>query len=218
MILLGIVGTPASGKSTVATRLQSKGASWINADLIARDVLTEPDVFRQLVDHFGNSIVASSGPAEIDRAALAKLVFGDSSEKKASLNFLESIVHPITRQRITDQIRIAASENSLVAILDIPLLFESRWDRSCDAIWCIDAPLETRINWASTRGWNADELARRESNQLPIAEKRRLSSQILVNDATLEDLHKLVDDLWMDVVTIGSVVSHPPDPGHCLGD
>lgn len=218
MILLGIVGTPASGKSTVAKHLQSKGARWINADLIARDVLTESDVFRQLVDHFGVSIVSQARPAQIDRAALAKFVFGSDANSKESLRYLESIVHPVTRLRITDQVRQAAAEKTSVAIMDIPLLFESKWDRSCDAIWCVDAPRQMRVLWAADRGWTADELQRRESNQLSIGEKRRLSSQLVDNHGTLPELVEKLDHLWLDLVTIRSAGGDPPDPGHCLSD
>ncbi|QDT09809.1 dephospho-CoA kinase [Planctomycetes bacterium K23_9] len=216
MILLGLVGTPASGKSTVATHLRSKGAFWINADLTAREVLTQSDVIEQLVKRFGDLILGDDGL--IDRARLAERVFGDEPEKNAALKFLESVVHPITRQRITDQIKVAADKQASVTILDIPLLFESHWDLSCDVIWCIDAPVESRIQWASTRGWTAEELHRREFNQLGIAEKRRLSNQTVYNQATLGELFEKLDLLWSDVVTIRTKAFDTPDPGHCLGD
>ncbi len=214
--LLGIVGTPASGKSTVASHLKSKGARWINADLIAREVLLQDDVIEQLTCHFGSEIIDAQGA--IDRASLARRVFGETPEQVAALGFLESVVHPITRQRIVAQIKTAAGERVDVAILDIPLLFESGWDRSCDAIWCLDAPRKTREIWAASRGWTADELDRRESAQRSIAEKRRLSNRILVNDATLPNLCKLVDDLWAEIATIRSVAWASPDAGHCFSD
>jgi dephospho-CoA kinase len=75
MIVLGIVGSPAGGKSTVAAYLQELGATWINADQIARGVLEEDEVQQQLIDHFGSDIAASDG--RIDRSKLASRVFGD---------------------------------------------------------------------------------------------------------------------------------------------
>jgi dephospho-CoA kinase len=216
MILLGIVGTPASGKSTVATYLESLGAFWINADLIARDVLNEPDVILKVTDRFGPSVMGEDGL--ISRSELAALVFGNSQENAASLDFLESIVHPITRERIAEKIKQAARAQFSVAILDVPLLFESKWDRCCDAIWCVDADRERRMEWAKKRGWTADELGRREGNQLSIAEKRRLSNHIVENQATLTELFQLLDHRWSDLVTMEGVVVSTPDPGHCYSD
>ena len=216
MILLGIVGTPASGKSTVATYLESLGAFWINADLIARGVLNQPDVMLKVTDHFGPSIVGDDG--RINRSELAALVFGNSDQSVAALDFLESIVHPVTRERITEQIKHAAGAKFPVAILDVPLLFESQWNRCCDAIWCIDASRDRRLEWAKQRGWTADELDRREGNQLSIAEKRHLSSLIVENQATLRELFELLDHNWEDLATMQRVGVSTPDPGHCFSD
>ncbi|NND97037.1 MAG: dephospho-CoA kinase [Pirellulaceae bacterium] len=216
MIVLGIVGTPASGKSTVAAHLQSKGAAWINADLIARDVLHQQAVTDKLAEHFGSDILGDDGT--IQRSKLAALVFGKSAQQQAALDYLESVIHPPTRIEITRQLQAAAKSGAQVALLDVPLLFESAWDRSCDAIWCIDAPREMRLKWSENRGWDAAELDRREVNQTAIAEKRRLSNVILDNDATLSDLLKIVDSQWQILVTMGSIGPDDSAPPHCLTD
>ncbi|MGB1925373.1 MAG: dephospho-CoA kinase, partial [Rubripirellula sp.] len=74
MIIIGIVGSPAGGKSTVAKILSELGATWINADLIARSVLEESEVQERLLDQFGDSIQGSD--LKIDRTKLAAAVFG----------------------------------------------------------------------------------------------------------------------------------------------
>ncbi len=216
LILLGLVGTPASGKSTVAGHLQEKGALWINADLVARDVLQQADVTSQLTKHFGSGIVDASGA--INRSAVAKLVFGETVQHKAALDYLESVIHPPTRHEILRRLRIASRESVQVALLDVPLLFESGWHYACDTVWCIDAPLESRVQWSTARGWDAGELQRRESNQLAIADKQRLSNLILHNGGTLAELQKKVDEHWQNLVTMESSGADFSESNPCFTD
>lgn len=195
MLILGIVGSPAGGKSTVAKRLEGLGGTWINADLVARSVLHEPDVIAQLVSRFGSEIANSEG--QIDRPRLASVVFGDDDSSRQSLAYLESVVHPRTRQLISDRIREVQEQNpNCVIILDVPLMFESGWDRSCDEILCVDSEFENRVQRVKERGWDRDELLRREANQLDIQQKKWLSTIRIENNGTLEALNETIDRLW----------------------
>lgn len=198
MIVIGIVGTPAGGKSTVARHLQDLGAAWINADLIARSVLEQADVQRQLFDHFGSKIAGKDG--RIDRAKLASEVFGDDDSKRLALTYLESLVHPRTRQRIHQELLAAYRAGRRAAILDVPLMFESGWDRSCDEIWCVDASWQTRLQRAQSRGWDADQLRAREANQIDIEEKKQRSTVVIMNDGTLDELFETIDRLWRSLL------------------
>lgn len=215
MIVLGIVGSPAGGKSTVAGFLQEKGAVWINADAIARDVLHQPDVQRQLVEYFGPTIIDDQGKPL--RAEIASRVFGHEPEKLAALAFLESIVHPLTRAEITRQLERAAKQGARVAILDVPLMFESGWDLSCDQIWCIDSPRAQRQQRAAARGWDEGELSRREANQPPIELKSRLSNVLVWNDSTLDSLREKIEKAWRKLVTMEASARAVGDK-HCLTD
>ncbi|WP_197455005.1 dephospho-CoA kinase [Stieleria varia] len=213
MILLGIVGTPAAGKSTVAEYLAWQGAHWINADLIARDCLGLPDVRDGLVQRFGQSIVDADGA--VIRSVVASKVFGDAPEQRQALKYLESLVHPIVRRKITESLIWAAENRFPVSLLDVPLMFESGWDRCCDAIWCIDADRDVRLQRAARRGWDALELDRREASQVSIATKKRLSNRIMSNDATLEALHEKLRAAWELLATIqgsSTTKSHPSGP------
>ncbi|MGB0760240.1 MAG: dephospho-CoA kinase, partial [Rubripirellula sp.] len=117
MIVLGIVGTPAGGKSTVAERLAELGAAWINADLIAKEVLERPDVQADLKQYYGASVVDKHGM--IDRAKLAAMVFGDDDESRRRLDYLERRIHPETRKLITAQLLRCEKQGDAVAILDV---------------------------------------------------------------------------------------------------
>lgn len=194
MYVIGIVGSPAGGKSTVAGRLEELGATWVNADLIAHSVLEQPEIQRQLVNHFGIEITNSRG--QIDRSKLARRVFGDDETHQAGLEYLESLVHPQTRRLIKDQLKAAAIQKVEVVVLDVPLMFESGWDRACDEIWCVDAHRDTRIQRVGQRGWSPEELQRREANQLNIQEKKRLSSVVINNSGSLEELNETIDEKW----------------------
>lgn len=215
MIVIGIVGSPAGGKSTVAARLQDRGATWINADLIARSVLESPSIQDQLVSRFGAAIVGKDGM--VDRSKLADIVFGDDECSRQALSYLEGITHPATRIRIADRLRELARANQAVAILDVPLLFESGWDLSCDTVWCVDCPFDLRLARASVRGWDANELKRREKNQLPIDEKRRRSSLVLHNDDSLSKLIQLIDSAYDRLISQTPSKPATTRDDHCDG-
>jgi dephospho-CoA kinase len=198
MIVLGLVGTPAGGKSTVAKRLAELGATWINADLIAREVLEQRQVQDDLIQHYGSGIVDKQG--RIDRPKLASLVFGDDDASRRRLDYLEGRTHPETRKLITKQLNDAEKRGDSVVILDVPLLFESSWDRSCDEIWCVDADRNKRIERVKLRGWTSQQLQAREKNQLDILEKKRLSTSVILNNQTLSELNETIGSMWRSLV------------------
>lgn len=216
MIIIGIVGTPAGGKSTVAGELRGMGAAWIDADKIARQVLDRAPIQRTVINHFGASITNESG--RIDRSFLAAAVFGDDEASREGLRYLESVVHPPTRKEILSQLKRAALEGIPVAVLDVPLLLESNWDVWCDEIWSVDSPLSNRRKHSKRRGWDAEELARRESKQLAISEKNRLSNHQIMNDSTLTDLHTRVVKHWDRLLRRRNDLRANFSNPHCLTD
>lgn len=210
MIVLGIVGAPAGGKSTVAERLVELGATWINADRIAKEVLERPDVQDDLKQHYGATIVDKDG--KVDRVRLAALVFGDDDASHRRLDYLESRIHPETKKIITSQLFRCERRGDPVAILDVPLLYKSSWDRSCDEIWCVDADENIRIERARTRGWTPEQLQAREKKQLDIAEKKRLSTRFILNNGTRTELNETISTLWSSLLKRHSPAS---DTQHC---
>jgi len=198
MIVLGLVGTPAGGKSTVAKRLAELGATWINADLVAREVLEQAQVQDDLIRYYGPEIADKQG--QIDRAKLAALVFGDDDASRRRLEYLEGRIHPETRKLITKRLNDAEKRGDPVVILDVPLLFESSWDRSCDEIWCVDADRTKRVERVKLRGWTSQELHAREANQLDILEKKRLSTHVILNNQTVDELNETIGSMWRSLV------------------
>lgn len=217
MIVIGVIGAPAGGKSTVARCLRDLGATWVNADRLAHRCLASPAVIRQVTTFFGAEILTSDG--QIDRRRLAQRVFGDDAESLRALHYLESLVHPLARQMTMRRLTRAARCGIPVGVLDAPLLLEADWGVLCDFIWCVDAPADLRRVWVAQRGWDADELQRREQRQWPIEEKRRLSTHVLVNDQTRESLRLLVTHLWSEIRAAARRIMAPElitPVSHCL--
>jgi len=217
MIVIGIVGPPAGGKSTVAKQLTALGAVWLDADTLAHQVLDQAAVQAQLRQHFGDRVVREG---KIDRKWLGSQVFGADSESQGQLEWLQTVVHPPTRLLLQTKLIQAAADRAAAVLLDVPLLFEAGWDVYCDQIWCLDTPLVRRLEWVKERGWTAEELHQREQRQLPLAEKKRRSTHIISNSGDLSDLSRQVRALW-DALPTGSQANATTDEHqadeHCTG-
>jgi dephospho-CoA kinase len=216
MIVIGIVGVPAGGKSTVAARLRELGSTWIDADRLAKKCLDRAQVAAALQRRFGPAPRDAEG--RIDRRWLAEQVFGDDDASRQRLNYLESVLHPHARHLALRRLQRSTLRGCVAATLDAPLLLEADWGVLCDYVWCVDAPRDLRLRWLASRGWSAAELVRRERRQLGIAEKRRLSTDLIENRGDLHQLRRVVDRLWSERVQHayrGADVRLDAGPAHC---
>jgi dephospho-CoA kinase len=101
---------------------------------------------------------------------------------------LENIVHPLIREDLRQQIDAARQSAVDVVLLDAAVLLEAEWNPLCGAIVFLDTPIEQRrARVQASRGWSADELARREESQLPLAEKRSAADFVVDNSGTLDE-------------------------------
>lgn len=191
--IIGLTGGISTGKSTVSKILKSKDIKVVDADEIAREVveLGEP-AYLDIVDYFGEGILKES--LEIDREKLGKLIF-TSLKNREKLN---EITHP----RIMDEIRNRTNsilETEDMVILDIPLLIEGidSWEVygiEFDEIVLVVLDDETQINRLVDRDGISREYAiEKISSQMPLNEKRKLSTIIIDNSGTLEDLEEEID-------------------------
>ena len=177
-VVLGLVGGVASGKSTVAALFCAHGLLHIDADEQARAAAEDPEVRAEVRSALGERFIVNG---EIDRQAVADLVFSDPAAKR----LLEGIIHPRVRAKILATLQAAVARDQS-CLLDVPLLFEAGlWER-CDHIVFVSAPEAVRASRAQARGWAKDELGRRERSQLTISEKRQRSDVVVDNSGTLE--------------------------------
>ncbi|MCC6573755.1 MAG: dephospho-CoA kinase [Planctomycetes bacterium] len=196
-IVFALVGGVASGKSAVARAFAERGARVIDADAVGHEVLGEADVKRDLAAAFGLKIFLASG--EVERAVLAKTVFGDADKLKR----LNGITHPRIRALIKDRLAAALKEKGLRAIvLDVSLLLESgAYEGAYDRLVFVEADEHNREKRAATsRGWDKGEVRRRQKHQLPLEEKQKRAAVVIDNNGTLEDLDRQVGNLWKKFV------------------
>lgn len=200
MLIIGLTGGIASGKSFVAALLAENGAVVMDADQIAHDVLADPQVLQTLADRWGTHVIKEDGSP--NRSEIGIIVFADNEDATAEKKFLEQQIHPRVRKRIQEQLEVAQQEGKPAAILDIPLLHESSWDERCDLIIHVDTPLEVRQARAAARGWSSGELAKRESTQLPVIEKRQKADHFISGECEKSARADLLA-IWKEYISKG---------------
>ena len=181
--VIGVVGGIGSGKSAVARWVADQtNAMVIDADQLGHRALHLESVKSALRQRFGGGIFDERD--EVSRGALAKRVFGDTDQLRQARHDLEQIVHPAIERQVMELIATAEQERRDAVLLDAAVLFEAGWQNRCDAVVFVDAPDDVRQRRVAARsGWSPAELQRRESSQLGLAEKRRLSDLVISNAA-----------------------------------
>jgi dephospho-CoA kinase len=198
MLIIGLTGGIASGKSAVAAELYKLGAVVLNADAAAHELFKLPDIKKSLVERWDEKILLPDGG--VDRKAVADLVFSHKPGGREDREFLEKLLHPRIRAEFEYALTRLKMANTVAAVIDAPLLLEAGWDNACDVVLFVDSPHEDCKRRAQTlRNWTAEEFAARESVQMPIPMKRSRSSHVIVNDGSLADLEQRTREFWESV-------------------
>lgn len=198
MIIIGLTGSVASGKSTVAGWIAERGIAVHDADsavhsLLAADGAAVPDI----IARFGTSVLADDGG--IDRKKLGNHVFEHPQDRK----ILESILHPMVRQHrdqfLVDHRRLG----NKIVVLDVPLLFETGGDALCDYVIVVHAGEDTIRRRALARpGMTENKLAGILKTQMPASEKCQRADFVLdtdlLPDVTQQHLYSWLDDMPLD--------------------
>jgi dephospho-CoA kinase len=183
--VVGFIGGVGSGKSALAKWLGTKlNALVISADEAGHRALEQSEVKERIREQFGPDVFDDAGT--VVRSRLATRVFGSGEPQQAARRQLEQIVHPVIRRDLEQQIARAGQTCDLI-LLDAAVMLESGWRDACDAVVFVDVPLEIRRQRVQqTRRWSKDELARRESSQLPLDVKQVAADVVIDNSDTLE--------------------------------
>ncbi len=187
--VIGLVGGIGAGKSAVAAAFARHGCLVIDSDKEAKAALDLPQVRDQLVDWWGPEVLDADG--RVDRSKVAAIIFSDPDERAR----LESVVHPLVKSRRGEVIERARAEGKSGVIIDAPLLLEAGSDAECDVVVFVDAPRERRLERIRARGWDEAELARRESAQLGLDEKRRRSDFVIDNSGPVGELDRIAGEV-----------------------
>jgi len=185
ILIIGITGSIACGKSLVSNYLQEKGYTIIDADKIGHMALENDEVKKQLVNKFGKSILKDN---EVNRVTLGKLVF----ENNENLKELNNIIHPQIRKNISEQLQV--HKNEKLVFVDVPLLFEAKFDDLVEKIIVISLDEKIQLERLMNRNsLSKEEALQRIKSQIPVREKEKLGDYVVDNSFTQENTYNQVD-------------------------
>jgi dephospho-CoA kinase len=192
MLLVGLTGNIGSGKSTVDQLLSERGATIIDADVLARRAVEiGTQAYAAIVERWGTSILAADGL--IDRGALRRIVFSEPQE----LEQLNAIVHPEVERMRAALVEQARQRGDRLVVCDIPLLFERRMTDAFDRIVLVDAPRPVRLErLVRERGLRETEAMDMIVAQMPAELKRARADFVIDNIGTLTQLDRRVTEVW----------------------
>ena len=194
MLLVGLTGGIGSGKSTVARMLEERGAVVFDADLLAREAV-EPGTsgHTAVIERFGADVLAPGG--ELDREALASIVFADPSARRD----LEQIVHPEVRRLFAEGSE-AYHDTDRIVVFSAPLLVESGMHTAFEILVVVSATVATQIErLMRQRGMSEAAIRARIDAQAPLEDKAAVADFLVDNEGTLAELQSQVERLWHDL-------------------
>lgn len=184
-LVIGLTGGIASGKTAVSRYFERLGVPVIDADVVARDVVEPGEAGLQaIVDEFGTGVLDEKG--RLDRRKLRSIVFEDPENRLT----LESILHPLIKERMESQLE---NLNDDYAVLAIPLLLEAGQTDMVDRILVVDASESEQIKRAQMRDGVGEEQVRNiMSSQASRADRLALASDVIENNGTMDELRQRV--------------------------
>ncbi len=198
MLLIGLTGGIASGKTLVSNAFASLGASVIDADIVAREaVAKDSQGLHQLAQHFGNSILDSN--ALLNRSALREIIFSDSSARQT----VDGILHPIIRQLSDNYIAEAKTQGHAYTIYVVPLLVETGQRERFDKILVVDVAQSTQIERLMKR----DNIDKKQAQAILDAQASReqrleIADDVINNEGDIETVKQHVKRLHQQYLAI----------------
>ena len=191
MRIIALTGGIGAGKSLVAQYFSELGARVVDADQLSRVAIERgSEGFDEVLLRFGESILRDG---DIDRKALAEIVFADASARAD----LEAIIHPRVRDLFSDVVTDLAPDETLV--YEIPLLVESNTAANFDLVITVEADIEIRKERLRKRGLFISEIERRIAAQASREDREALADHIITNDGDEDALLRTVENLWEDL-------------------
>ena len=192
MQIIALTGGIGAGKSLVAQYFSELGARVVDADQLSRVAIERgSEGFDEVLLRFGESILRDG---DIDRKALAEIVFADPSARAD----LEAIIHPRVSELFNDVVADLAPDETL--IYEIPLLVESNAAANFDLVITVEADLEIRKERLRKRGMFISEIERRIAAQASREEREAQADHVITNDGDEDALLRSVENLWEDLL------------------
>lgn len=200
MHLIGLTGGIATGKSTVAAELGGHGATVIDADVLAREVV-EPGqpALEEIAARFGREVITDDG--RVDRARLGSIVFADPEARRD----LERITHPRVRDLMQQRIAAALAADADLIVAEVPLLFETKSEALYEGVMLAYAPPGVQLERLMARDGIDEASARlRLSAQIPIDDKRTRATWVIDNSGSVDETREQVTQ-WWDALLAGQL-------------
>ena len=198
-LVVGLTGGIASGKSTVAQMLKTKGAHIIDLDQIGHQLLrVDSPVINRLIETFGVDILEESG--DVSRTKLGEIVFANPTDRQQLDAIMHPRIHQISRQSARN---LARADPDSVVVIDSPLLIESGGYRSVDYIVVVVSNQSQQVDRliqrskSQRRPLNQLQAKARIEAQMPVSEKIAYADYAVHNDGTLSDLKDQAHQLWV---------------------
>jgi dephospho-CoA kinase len=199
MMVIGLTGEIASGKSTVSAKLKGLGAAIIDADKLARGVVSKGEIaYNRIVQCFGDGILLPSG--EINRKRLGRIVFSD----KKKLTLLNSITHPEIINRVKYTIHELKENGARVIVVDAAILIEMGLHKYVDSVWVVVVDRETQIKRLIERDkFDYKDAENRINSQFTNEVRKRYADVIIDNNKPFEEVGKKIEELWNNIISGG---------------
>jgi len=205
MLVVGLTGDVGAGKSTVARTWKAQGAFLIDSDEIVRSLWKTERLRAEVLSRFGESGISREN-GEVDTAAVARAVFENAEDYK----WVCSLLHPM----VLDKVGALLQGKTGWVVVELPLLFEAGRPSWLDLVVYVTAPEKARICRTRSRGWQEEELHRREKWLLPSTEKAALSDIVIENAGTRPDMEMLIKNLGKKMKALSSTL----DEGNIMGE
>ncbi len=197
MTRVGLTGGIGAGKSAAARLLAERGATVIDADAIAREVVASGTPgLAAVAEAFGDRIIQADG--SLDRAGLGAIVFADPAARKR----LEEITHPLIGAETAR--RMAGLPAGTVVVYDVPLLVEAGLRGAYDVVVVVEAPRALRLERLEQRGLPPEQAEARMATQASDADRRAVADVLLDNSGSLAELRAQVAAAWERIAGAGN--------------
>ena len=198
-MVIGLTGGIASGKSTVSAKLKELGAAIIDADILARGVVSKGEIaYNRIVQCFGENILLPSG--EINRKRLGSIVFSN----KEKLALLNSITHPEIINRVKDTIKELKAKGTKVIVVDAAILIEMGLHKYVDSVWLVVVDRETQVKRLIERDkFDYRDAENRINSQFTNEVRKKYADVIIDNNKPIEEVGKKIEELWNNIISGG---------------
>lgn len=196
MLIIGLTGGIACGKSTISLTLRELGAVIIDGDVLSRELTAEGGAALPAIRAaFGDGVFQPDGT--LNRRALGSVVFADDNARDT----LDAIMQPLLLEMIISGIEAARQSGAAACVLDMPILYEKDLDRLCDRVWCAYIPRDVQLRRLMDRdGFTLEEAENRLRSQLPAKEKAARADVVIDTSGTIQYTKEYVISLYAQEV------------------